>query len=86
MKTILHPDSCSFSFQKDIKIFEDMKKHLPQQINHSVTAKQLTDEKNYSNQMTPANAFNTQTLGGGYYFIPPIPGKRISEIGQHFFE
>jgi Dyp-type peroxidase family len=27
----------------------------------------------------------TVTLGGGYYFIPPIPNKRISEIGQQFF-
>jgi Dyp-type peroxidase family len=24
-------------------------------------------------------------FGGGYYFIPPIPTKRISEIGQQFF-
>jgi len=28
----------------------------------------------------------TTTLGGGYYFIPPIPKKKISEIGQQFFE
>jgi Dyp-type peroxidase family len=27
----------------------------------------------------------TLTLGGGYYFIPPIPNKRISEIGKQFF-
>jgi hypothetical protein len=25
------------------------------------------------------------TLGGGYYFIPPIPNKNISEIGKQFF-
>lgn len=25
-------------------------------------------------------------FGGGYYFIPPIPNKNISEIGQQFFE
>lgn len=74
------------SFQKDIKIFEDMKKNLAQQFNHSVSTKQLTHVKNYSNQKTLANSFNTQTLGGGYYFIPPIPSKNISEIGQHFFK
>jgi Dyp-type peroxidase family len=28
----------------------------------------------------------THALGGGYYFIPPIPNKKISEIGQQFFK
>ena len=28
----------------------------------------------------------TTTLGGGYYFIPPIPNKKICEIGQQFLE
>jgi deferrochelatase/peroxidase EfeB len=28
----------------------------------------------------------TVTLGGGYYFIPPIPKKKISDIGEQFFE
>ena len=28
----------------------------------------------------------TITLGGGYYFIPPIPRKKISEIGEQFFD
>ena len=27
----------------------------------------------------------TVTLGGGYYFIPPIPHKKISEITEQFF-
>jgi Dyp-type peroxidase family len=27
----------------------------------------------------------TKTLGGGYYFIPPIPRKKISEISEQFF-
>ena len=26
-----------------------------------------------------------KTLGGGYYFVPPIPKKKISEIGEQFF-
>jgi Dyp-type peroxidase family len=28
----------------------------------------------------------TVTLGGGYYFVPPIPKQKISEIGQQFFD
>ena len=28
----------------------------------------------------------TLTLGGGYYFIPPIPKKRISDITEQFFD
>jgi len=27
-----------------------------------------------------------ESHGGGYYFVPPIPNKRISEIGQQFFD
>jgi Dyp-type peroxidase family len=27
----------------------------------------------------------TVSLGGGYYFIPPIPNKKISEISEQFF-
>ena len=27
----------------------------------------------------------TLTLGGGYYFIPPIPKKKISQISEQFF-
>jgi Dyp-type peroxidase family len=29
--------------------------------------------------------FNPVTLGGGYYFIPPVQNNKISEIGQWFF-
>jgi Dyp-type peroxidase family len=28
----------------------------------------------------------TITLGGGYYFIPPIPKKKISDISEQFFD
>ncbi len=28
---------------------------------------------------------STLTLGGGYYFIPPIPDKRISDLSEQFF-
>ena len=25
-------------------------------------------------------------FGGGYYFVPPIPDRNISNIGQQFFD
>ncbi|HEY9386502.1 MAG TPA: Dyp-type peroxidase [Nitrososphaeraceae archaeon] len=28
----------------------------------------------------------TVTLGGGYYFIPPIPNKNITELAEQFFD
>jgi hypothetical protein len=28
----------------------------------------------------------TMPFGGGYYFVPPIPNRRISDIGQQFFD
>jgi Dyp-type peroxidase family len=28
----------------------------------------------------------TVTIGGGYYFIPPIPDKKVSEISEQFFD
>ena len=28
----------------------------------------------------------TVTMGGGYYFIPPIPHRNVSEIAEQFFE
>jgi len=39
----------------------------------------------YGKDISAKNSFDTLTLGGGYYFIPSIPGKRISNIGQQFF-
>jgi hypothetical protein len=37
--------------------------------------------------ITPAGEFLAiVTLGGGYYFVPPIPNQRIMDIGQQFFE
>jgi Dyp-type peroxidase family len=36
----------------------------------------------FSNGMPPI----TLTLGGGYYFIPPIPRKRVSEVSEQFFD
>jgi len=28
----------------------------------------------------------TRTLGGGYYFVPPIPNKKIADLGEQFFQ
>jgi hypothetical protein len=30
-------------------------------------------------------ALATVTLGGGYYFVPPIPGRKIAKITEQFF-
>jgi len=57
------------SFQKDIKIFEEMKRNIASNLSKNSIGK----------------SFNTLTLGGGYYLIPPIPNKSVSEIGQDFF-
>jgi Dyp-type peroxidase family len=37
--------------------------------------------------INPSGEFIAITpLGGGYYFIPPIPNRSIADIGQQFFE
>jgi Dyp-type peroxidase family len=28
----------------------------------------------------------TRTLGGGYYFVPPIPNKKIADVAEQFFQ
>jgi hypothetical protein len=36
--------------------------------------------------VTPSGEFFAiLPLGGGYYFVPPIPNRSIAEIGQQFF-
>jgi Dyp-type peroxidase family len=74
------------SFQNDIKIFEELKRNIDQRISTPMKTEQPTKIKNYFGKKIPArNSFYTLTLGGGYYFIPPIQNKRISYIGQQFF-
>jgi Dyp-type peroxidase family len=74
------------SFQNDIKIFEEMKRNLARHMSTPTRSEQSPEIKNYFGQKHPAsNSFDTSTLGGGYYFIPPIPDKLISQIGQQFF-
>jgi len=74
------------SFQKDIGTFEEMKKKMVEQPNESIISKQQNKDEKYSDhKVLVDNTFNTTTLGGGYYFIPRIPNKKISEIGQDFF-
>lgn len=73
------------SFQKDIKIFETMQKNLASQKDHELKAGSRDANKTYALKESPSITFNTQNLGGGYYFIPPIPNKKISEIGKDFF-
>jgi Dyp-type peroxidase family len=49
-------------------------KLYPDQSDHETTLKHPGSE-------IPA----TVTLGGGYYFVPPIPNKRISDLSEQFF-
>ena len=36
--------------------------------------------------VNPTGEYNvTVTLGGGYYFVPPIPGKDLTRISEQFF-
>ena len=75
------------SFQNDIKTFEEMKRNLSQQIGIPSKTRQSEKLKNYFDQgIDINNRFDTLTIGGGYYFVPPIKKKKISEIGQQFFE
>ncbi len=76
------------SFQKDIKeMFESIHKNT---VNNRFTSNSKNlryDENHLQNNTTEKGPelFKNITLGGGYYFIPPIPNKKISEIGQEFF-
>ena len=76
------------SFQKDIKdTFESIQKNT---VNNRYTSNSKNiryDENHLQNNTTGKGPelFNNITLGGGYYFIPPIHNKKISEIGQEFF-
>jgi Dyp-type peroxidase family len=74
------------SFQNDIKAFEEIKRNLSERVNRSYKTEQSARIDNYSHQKQLVKiTFDTLTLGGGYYFIPPIPDKKISCIGQNFF-
>jgi len=75
------------SYQNDIRIFEEMKHNFSLHDSAQVKPKFPGKVKNYSGQKASMDiSFDTLTLGGGYYFIPPIPDKKISEIGQQFFK
>ena len=74
------------SFQNDIKIFEVMKRNIAKHMSSHVETNELQGKVTpYGKDISAKNSFDTLTLGGGYYFIPSIPGKRISNIGQQFF-
>lgn len=73
------------SFQKDIKIFENMKKNLATQIDDQLESRTHSGKTKYNFKVLPKAQFNTKILGGGYYFIPPIPNKRLSDLPSEFF-
>ena len=83
-----HPKSgiLFISFQNDIKIFEEMKRNLARRMSVTKVTEEPTPMNNYYGKHTHEKiSFDTLTLGGGYYFVPPIPNKRISDIGEQFF-
>lgn len=76
------------SFQKNIvETFESIKKNTVDNTSTSNSKEIRYDESRIHNPPTEkrSDLFNNLNLGGGYYFIPPIPNKKISEIGQDFF-
>ncbi|HJT83267.1 MAG TPA: Dyp-type peroxidase [Nitrososphaeraceae archaeon] len=74
------------SFQKDIKeTFESIKKKPITNNYASNFTNEKYDENELKDKTIIKESFNNTNLGGGYYYIPPIPFKKISEIGQEFF-
>ena len=74
------------SFQNDIKKFEELKRNLDQHVSNLTKEGVHAKFENYTSREIPTiKPFDTLTLGGGYYYIPPILDKRISHIGQQFF-
>ena len=74
------------SFQNDIKIFEALKRNIAKHLSSYEETEDSQGTVKYHDKMIIAkSSFDTLTLGGGYYFIPAIQGKRISDIGQQFF-
>ena len=76
------------SFQKDIReTFESITK-ITVNNRYTSNSKNMPYDENYLQNTSIkkiSELFNNINLGGGYYFIPPIPNQKISEIGQEFF-
>jgi len=74
------------SFQNDIKIFEEIKRAISQGISTCMRTKEPMKVKSYFDPpIAGSNSFDTLTLGGGYYFVTPIPGDELSPSGQQLF-
>ena len=77
-------------FQRDIQNgFEYIKKNFLNNKNfpiHEAGKDALTDPPNLGNEIDTSGKFSpTRVLGGGYYFIPPIPNRNIRNIAEQFF-
>ena len=76
------------SLQKDIReTFESITK-ITVNNRYTSNSKNMPYDENYLQNTSIkkiSELFNNINLGGGYYFIPPIPNQKISEIGQEFF-
>jgi hypothetical protein len=75
----------------------DPSKYSPQSTNdHTMSSPTVDDTQNTGREglagPSELGAYPTGQflaiipMGGGYYFVPPIPNKRIKDIGQQFFE
>ncbi|MGI9010207.1 MAG: Dyp-type peroxidase [Nitrososphaeraceae archaeon] len=75
------------SFQKNIKeTFESIKKNTVSN-SYTLNTKEVAYDKSLlKNDTSVKGSFNNTNLGGGYYYIPPIANRKISEIGQEFFQ
>ncbi len=75
------------SFQRDTKLFERIKKNIAHNQNPvNFAGKSSYTQKHSGTSESFKNLFNTQTLGGGYYFVPPIPDRKISGIPEQLFQ
>jgi Dyp-type peroxidase family len=69
--------------------------------NHEIVQEKLEESKDPDTQNTGREGLSgpselgvvptgdliaIKPFGGGYYFVPPIPNRRIADIGQQFFE
>lgn len=72
--------------RKDIVEVDHKKTIIQDGVNpRLVSDKSMETESIHQNKYSYGQIPGTLPLGGGYYFIPPIPNKRVSEISEQFF-
>jgi Dyp-type peroxidase family len=75
------------SHQETNILAKDKKKYLGPVSSHRTIGLPKNSLSSFDQKLKNSSYnFDTSTLGGGYYFVPPIPNSKISEIGQQYFE